>query len=72
MGFFSDLIEAVTPWSEAQAEAPKEEKVCYVFFLPTREPVELVIGRMVRMELLREIWWIERWQDWLCGCWRGH
>lgn len=29
MGFFSDLIEAVTPWAEVQAEAPKEdEKVC--------------------------------------------
>lgn len=35
MGFFSDLIEAVTPWSEAQAEAPKEEetKVCECFYL---------------------------------------
>jgi hypothetical protein len=36
MGFFSDLIEAVTPWSEVQAEAPKEEevKVCFcVFYL---------------------------------------
>jgi hypothetical protein len=30
MGFFSDLLEAALPWSEAHAEAPKEEdvKVC--------------------------------------------
>ena len=32
MGFFSDLLEAALPWSEAHAEAPKEEdvKVCLI------------------------------------------
>jgi hypothetical protein len=35
MGFFdsiSDMLEAALPWSTAEAEAPKEEKVRAFFF----------------------------------------